>query len=142
MSGVDSTPVRSAARLSHTDSMDPCSTGRKRTVVAMAKGWAKKFYNSKAWKDCRAAYISKRTLIDGGMCEKCHEFAGYIVHHKIALTVSNVKDPDIALNPCNLAYECKRCHDMEEGHYLDSIGVSKPYAIFDASGNMIPVDSR
>ena len=63
----------------------------------MAKEFAKAFYNSKRWKDCRRAYIAKRIAIDGGMCETCHEVPGYIVHHKIELTPDNINDPDIAL---------------------------------------------
>lgn len=35
----------------------------------MAKEFARAFYNSKRWKDCRRAYIAKRISIDGGMCE-------------------------------------------------------------------------
>ena len=37
----------------------------------MAKEFARAFYNSKRWKDCRRAYIAKRISIDGGMCETC-----------------------------------------------------------------------
>jgi len=35
----------------------------------MAKEWAKKFYNSTAWKECRAAYIKSVQ----GLCETCLE---------------------------------------------------------------------
>ena len=58
----------------------------------MAKEFARAFYNSKRWKDCRRAYIAKRISIDGGMCETCHEVPGYIVHHKIELTPDNISD--------------------------------------------------
>ena len=82
----------------------------------MAKEYAKSFYNSKAWQKCRAAYIAERITIDGGMCEKCHEQPGYIVHHKIILTHENINNPDITLNFENLMFECKDCHDREEAH--------------------------
>lgn len=35
----------------------------------MAREFAKKFYNSKAWRKCRTTYIEHRVAIDGGMCE-------------------------------------------------------------------------
>ena len=106
----------------------------------MAQDWAKPFYNSKAWKKCRESYIQKRLLIDGGMCEICHAEPIYIVHHKTNLTPVNIKDPDIALNHCNLEGNCKACHDRQEGHFIDSLNVSKLNCLFDESGN--PVDLR
>lgn len=81
----------------------------------MAKPWAVKFYNSKAWKDCRASYISKVN----GLCERClnnnNYVSGYIVHHTIVLTPFNICDPNIALNHEHLEYLCKPCHDKEHG---------------------------
>lgn len=106
----------------------------------MAKEWAKPFYNSKAWKRCRNAYIQKRMLIDGATCEICHEEPIYIVHHKITLTPVNIKDPDIALNHCNLEGNCKTCHDLQEGHFFDSKNIPKLNCLFDEAGN--PVDLR
>ena len=101
------------------------------------KEWAKKFYNSKKWRCCRAAYISQRIQIDGGLCEVCHERTGYIVHHKILLDSGNIGKPDIALNPHNLMYVCKDCHDQFEGHFYDGKTV-RPAAqlavCFDANG--------
>ena len=106
----------------------------------MAKEWAKPFYNSKAWKSCRASYIQKRILIDGGMCEICHKDPIRIVHHKILLTPININDADVALNHCNLEGNCKACHDAQDEHFLDSINASKPNCLFDEFGN--PVDLR
>lgn len=106
----------------------------------MARDFEDAFLHSKKWKAARGAYISERLLIDGGLCEVCHREQGYIVHHKVKLTAENVNDPEIALNPENFAYECKRCHDAEEGHWLDAKGYVRPMATFDASGN--PIDLR
>lgn len=75
------------------------------------KEFANKFYHSKKWQKCRNSYISKRTGIDGGMCERCHAEPGYIVHHKIVLTPENIMDPDISLNHDNLQYVCHICHN-------------------------------
>ncbi len=79
----------------------------------MAREFAKAFYNSTAWKKCRAAYIAYRQRIDGGMCESCHDAPGYIVHHKIELTPENIHDPEISLNFRNLKYDCHVCHQKE-----------------------------
>lgn len=106
----------------------------------MAQDWAKAFYNSQAWRNARQSYINYRLSVDGGMCEVCHEQLGYIVHHKINLNPININDPNISLNRDNLRYECKWCHDREEGHY---IGKGKPrpepVCMFDSFGNPMSI---
>lgn len=77
------------------------------------KEFAKKFYQSKQWQKCRKAYIAQREAIDGGLCERCYNRYGYIVHHKIWLTPHNIINPDIALNYKYLEYLCHQCHDDE-----------------------------
>lgn len=57
----------------------------------MAQEFARKFYDSTAWRKCRGAYIQHRMAVDGGMCETCHERPGYIVHHKKMLTALNIR---------------------------------------------------
>jgi len=100
----------------------------------MAKPWAKGFYNSKAWERCRNSYIQQRILSDGGLCEKCHEDLGFIVHHVTELTPANIGDPDISLNHNNLQYVCKKCHDREHGVFCES---ERNY-YFDEKGQIIP----
>lgn len=82
----------------------------------MAKDYAKAFYDSREWKECRKAYIA-RTDIHGGFCERClkrGEFkAGVIVHHKIYLTPRNINDPSVTLNFRNLELVCRDCHSEE-----------------------------
>lgn len=107
----------------------------------MAKEYAQTFYHSKQWKSCRESYISKRVMIDGGMCEKCHKRLGYIVHHKISITPANINDPDITLNHCNLEYECKQCHDEEEGHFLDR-DFPRLKCLFDENGQPVLPPSK
>ena len=72
-------------------------------------------------------------LIDGGLCEECKQEQGYIVHHKIYLTEQNINNPLISLNPDNLKYVCKRCHDSYDGHGVGS----KLKVVFDESGQPI-----
>jgi hypothetical protein len=88
-------------------------TGEKLT---MARDFAKPFYNSAAWRKCRAAFIKERVRIDGGVCQRCGQELGYIVHHKIWLTPENINDPEITLNQSNLEYVGLVCHNkIEEG---------------------------
>ena len=76
----------------------------------MAQDFARDFYNSPAWKAARNAYASKRHHL----CEDCLARGDYrkgdIVHHVIALTPENIKDPEIALNEQNFRLVCRRCH--------------------------------
>lgn len=101
----------------------------------MARSIETAFYKSKAWKQCRAAYISKC----GGLCEMCLAKGiykpGYIVHHKIYLTEDNYKDPSIALNSENLIYVCEPCHNTI--HFAHG----KRYRI-DEQGNVIITDTE
>ena len=89
----------------------------------------RKFYDSKAWKKCRAVYLSEHPC-----CERC-EKAGIIsvtehVHHKKHLTADNFSNPMIALNPENLEALCFKCHQKEhhsgkeiaEELYFDELG--------------------
>lgn len=75
--------------------------------------YARTFYSSKAWKDCRRAYRKSVR----GLCERCKAKgivkAGEIVHHKIYLTPENIQDPTIALNWDNLELVCRDCHAEE-----------------------------
>lgn len=107
------------------------------------KEFAQKFYRSKKWKSCRSAYITERTLVDGGLCEVCRERTGFIVHHKISLDSSNVNMPEISLNHSNLMYVCKECHDKFEGHFEASRGRARKAreitVQFDENGDPSPV---
>lgn len=106
----------------------------------MAQDFAKTFYNTARWKKCRNAYIQKRLMIDGGLCEECHDQQGYIVHHKITINESNVNDCDVVLNEQNLMYVCKACHDAYEGHGAGGHGKAKALCAFDECGN--PISKR
>lgn len=74
------------------------------------KEYAKGFYKSKAWKDCRAAYAKSV----GGLCEVCLKAgiyrAGEIVHHKEHINPDNINDPRIILDWNNLQLVCRDCH--------------------------------
>lgn len=102
----------------------------------MARDFSRAFYGSGEWKACRAAYIAERVAIDGGLCERCHQQPGKIVHHKIYLTRRNVSDPTVTLNHRNLEYVCQDCHNDE--HLRDH---TPPRCRFDAWGYPLPPSS-
>jgi 5-methylcytosine-specific restriction enzyme A len=88
--------------------------------MEMAQDFARSFYKSKAWKNCRAAYISYRQSVDGGLCETCHDRLGYIVHHKTWITPENINDPEVTLNHRNLKYDCQVCHNKEKNGFVEN----------------------
>jgi 5-methylcytosine-specific restriction protein A len=109
----------------------------------MAKGWAKPFYNSKAWRICRQGYIESV----GGLCETCLEQGrytpGYIVHHKELLTPYNIHDPTVTLNWSRLKYECKECHDKNEGHRVGVVqGMLAEGLMFTVDGDIVKVVAK
>ena len=104
----------------------------------MAHPYAKPFYDSLAWQNCRKSYIANRIKIDGGLCEECHSRIGFIVHHKEAINESNVNDVNVTLNHDNLQYVCKYCHDRMENHFVRKKDVQIRY-VFDENGQPIGV---
>ena len=93
------------------------------------KEWAKHFYKSKAWRQCRDAYFVYRY----GLCERCQR-PGKIVHHKIYLTPENINDPNISLNWDNLELLCATCHQHE--HFMKN-SPTRDDVMFDANGNLV-----
>lgn len=89
----------------------------------------KEFYHSKAWKRLSRAFLLSKNYI----CERCGGPAE-IAHHKIYLTVENLFDPDISLNPDNLEALCKNCHNAE---HFGTGGATAAGLAFDESGNLI-----
>lgn len=79
----------------------------------MAQDYAKAFYGSPAWQQCRKAY--KKSV--GGLCERCLKKGLYtpavIVHHKVYISPENLQDAHIALDWNNLEALCRQCHEEE-----------------------------
>ncbi len=101
----------------------------------MAKPFAKKFYNSKEWINCRASYLSTVH----GLCEHCLErgdhVPGYIVDHIEELTPENIDDPLVSLNHDNLQYLCLPCHNTKT--FGKDVEVIREGLIFNEEGNLI-----
>lgn len=92
------------------------------------------FYQSRAWRQTRKAFIAYRISIDGGMCERCQNAPGKIVHHKEHLNKKNVNDPAVALGYDNLRYLCQDCHNKIH----DATNGNK--IIFTADGQPVPFE--
>lgn len=79
----------------------------------MAREFAKAFYKSKAWQDCRASYIKSV----GGLCERCLAKGlikpATLVHHKCYIDEQSIHDPSVTLNWDNLEALCQDCHNEE-----------------------------
>jgi 5-methylcytosine-specific restriction protein A len=95
------------------------------------KDYARKFYKSQAWKQCRSAYAASKNYL----CERCLKrgllVPGEIVHHKVHLSPDNINDPDVTLNWDNLELVCRKCHaelhDASKRRYrVDQFGVVQP----------------
>lgn len=76
----------------------------------MAKEFARKFYSSKTWQDCRNEYMKCARYL----CENCMRRGiykpGEIVHHKIEIDPITINNPEVALNFDNLELLCRECH--------------------------------
>ena len=84
----------------------------------MAKEYAKSFYKSDKWLQCKKSFIAERRAIDGGLCQPCRKRYGYIVHHRQHITPENITDPMVTLSHTNLEYLCQECHNKE--HFGDA----------------------
>ena len=89
----------------------------------MSREFARKFYSSKAWQDCRNEYARRKHYL----CENCLRRGiyrpGVIVHHMIELDPVNINNPEIALNFDNLELLCRDCHaevhDLRGGRWAE-----------------------
>ena len=78
----------------------------------MRDAFARQFYSSGAWAECRELY--RKSVAD--LCENCLK-NGMItpaegVHHKIRLTPQNINNPAVTLNWENLEALCEKCHKI------------------------------
>ena len=101
----------------------------------MAAPYAKKFYESKAWRENSHAYLAS---VDG-LCERCRAAGrlvpAVIVHHRIHLTPETIHDPRYTMAWDNLEALCQECHNRE---HFETDHIQR-YA-FAADGSLIPAD--
>lgn len=90
------------------------------------------FYHSRAWKRLSRAFLLSRNYI----CGRCGKPAE-IAHHRTYLTVENLHDPAISLNPANLEALCKDCHNAE---HFGQGGATAAGLAFDDNGDIVPTN--
>lgn len=99
----------------HSYKKQPWPGNRHGLFIGSMKEFAKDFYKSKAWQQCRDGYMEKV----GGLCEDCLAKGIYkpaeIVHHVKEITPDNINDPNITLSWANLRAVCRECHAMHHG---------------------------
>ena len=78
------------------------------------------FYKSDVWKLAREIKI----MNVNGRCERCVGI-GVEVHHIQRLSVDNVKDASVSINPENLELLCKDCHNKEHERFSNKIRFDK-----------------
>lgn len=98
------------------------------------KPWAEQFYNSDAWRTCRASFLQSK----GYMCERCSTpddpIIAKIAHHRTYLTRRNINDATVTLSWDNLEALCQDCHNKE--HHGEK---RRKRYYFDEDGNVIPI---
>ena len=72
------------------------------------KEFAKEFYSSTAWEQCRYRFMLSKYFI----CNRCGG-AAKIAHHITYLTPSNINNFEISLSWANLEALCQDCHNKE-----------------------------
>jgi hypothetical protein len=77
----------------------------------------KSFYSSRQWVNLRLLLIIQR----GPICERCGKLISnpldLIAHHKHELTIANVNDASISLNPDNIELICLDCHNIQHKRF-------------------------
>ncbi|MBR0307869.1 MAG: HNH endonuclease [Mogibacterium sp.] len=95
------------------------------------------FYKSSRWLRCRDNYLETR---DHLLCDRCLKEGritpGLIVHHKIHLSLANIRDPKIAYNNDNFEFLCLDCHNAEHAELKES------RVEFSADGSVSPRSSK
>jgi len=92
------------------------------------KPWAEKFYKSRTWQKCRAAFLNSK----GYICERCDENIANIAHHKKYLNPQNINDVDVSLSWDNLEALCEDCHAKAHTRKTEA------RYTFDSFGNLLP----
>lgn len=77
------------------------------------------FLASDEWRELRRRLLNERDY----KCEACHQeiykdLSNLKAHHKIELTIANVNDYRISLNPDNITILCAKCHNIRHGRAI------------------------
>ena len=85
---------------------------------------------------CRKDYLDLAQsckIKSGGICARCggvFDISGLRPHHIIELTLENIDDVNITLNPDNIEVLCHECHNATHNRFGNAIGVKRVYLVY------------
>lgn len=87
------------------------------------------FYCHKDYLDLAQACKIK----SGGVCAKCggvFDISELRPHHKVELTLDNIDDVNVTLNPDNIEVLCHDCHNAAHKRFGYAVGVKHVYLVY------------
>lgn len=98
---------------------------------------------------CRKEYLSLAQackVASGGVCARCGEILEICdlrPHHIIELTLDNLDDVNITLNPKNIEVLCEDCHNAKHHRFGHAIGQKHVYLVYGSpfAGKQMYVDA-
>lgn len=85
---------------------------------------------------CRKDYLDLAQackIKSGGVCAKCggvFDISELRPHHKVELTLDNIDNPTITLNPDNIEVLCHDCHNAAHKRFGYAVGAKHVYLVY------------
>ena len=85
---------------------------------------------------CRKDYLDLAQackIKGGGVCSKCggvFDISELRPHHKVELTLDNIDDVNVALNPDNIEVLCHDCHNAAHKRFGYAVGAKHVYLVY------------
>lgn len=85
---------------------------------------------------CRKDYLDLAQackIKSGGVCAKCggvFDISELRPHHKVELTLDNIDDVNVTLNPDNIEVLCHDCHNAAHKRFGYAVGAKRVYIVY------------
>lgn len=85
---------------------------------------------------CRKDYLDLAQackIKSGGVCAKCDgvfDISELRPHHKVELTLDNIDDVNVTLNPDNIEVLCHDCHNAAHKRFGYAVGAKRVYLVY------------
>lgn len=85
---------------------------------------------------CRKDYLDLAQackIKSGGVCAKCggvFDISELRPHHKVELTLDNIDDVNVTLNPDNIEVLCHNCHNAAHKRFGYAVGAKHVYLVY------------
>lgn len=85
---------------------------------------------------CRKDYLDLARackIKSGGVCAKCggvFDISELRPHHKVELTLDNIDDVNVTLNPDNIEVLCHDCHNAAHKRFGYAVGAKRVYLVY------------